>query len=289
MIFSSLFKTKPVIDNASQAWIFDSFVWCLEHLDSSFFAKHSRLILPTNEFYPGKSNSINEMATSIFTKTSQYTGMTQWPIKLVLDSNFVEQPMPKLHLDSNMRGDKANIRHAIQPNNTHIQYSIAGETLAPRLNNNINIAFSAEQLNQPQDMIAYLVQVQARILLNQYSASNLNVLPPGGKALSAQSVDLIACFMGFGVVFANTAYQFKGGCGSCNNRNLNRHAALPELETTYALALFCVIKGINLSSFKKTLKKHLQKPFSQAHREISQTLQQPSSSQHQKLKAFMTN
>jgi hypothetical protein len=36
-MLSSLFKTKPVIDKASEAWILDSFTWCLEQLDGSFF------------------------------------------------------------------------------------------------------------------------------------------------------------------------------------------------------------------------------------------------------------
>ncbi len=286
-MLSSLFKTKPVIDKASEAWILDSFTWCLEQLDGSFFTEHSRLVKPTNEFYPGKSSSIEEMATSIFTNTLKYTGMSQWPLKLVKAKSFIQQPMPQLHLDSRMRGNNANIKLAAQQNNNHIQYSLARKTLTPTLNSSIDIAFSSEQLNQPQDMVAYLVQVQARILLSQHSANNINLSPPGGEGLFAQTIDLVACFMGFGVIFANTAYQFKGGCGSCNNRNLNRQAALPELETTYALALFCVLKGVTFSSLKKTLKKHLHKPFRQAHQEISLYLQEPSTAQHYQLKSFL--
>jgi hypothetical protein len=286
-MLSSLFKTKPVIDKASEAWILDSFTWCLEQLDDSFFAEHSQLVQPTNEFYPGKSSSIEEMATSIFNNTLKYTGMSQWPLKLVKAKKFIQQPMPQLHPDSRMRGENASIKLAAQHNYNHIQYSLAGEMLTPTLKTSIDIAFSSEQLNQPQDMIAYLVQVQARILLNQHSANNINTAFPGGKELLPQTIDLVACFMGFGVVFANTAYQFKGGCGSCNNQNLNRQAALPELETTYALALFCVLKGVTFSSLKKTLKKHLHKPFRQAYQEISLYLQEPSTSQHNKLKSFL--
>jgi len=288
-MFSTLFKTKPVIDKASEAWILDSFTWCVEQLDGSFFAEHSRLIQPTNEFYPGKSSSIEEMATTIFTNTLTYTGMTRWPLKLVTAENHLQQPIPQLQLNSCIRGENANIKLAAQQHNNHIQYSLAGETLTPILKSSIDIAFSPEQLNQPQDMIAYLVQVQARILLNQHSANNINIAFPGGKELLPQTIDLVACFMGFGVIFANTAYQFKGGCGSCNNRNLNRQAALPELETTYALALFCVIKGVTFSSLKKTLKKHLHKPFHQAHKEISLYLQQTTHPKHSKLKTFLVS
>jgi hypothetical protein len=286
-MLSTLFKTKPVIDKGSEAWILDSFIWCLEQLDDSFFTEQSQLILPTNEFYPGKSSSIEEMANTIFTNTSKYTGMSKWPLKLVMAKNFIQQPIPQLYLDSPIRGENANIKMAAHHNNNHIQYSLAGETLTPTLNTSIDIAFSSEQLNQPQDMIAYLVQVQAKILLSQHSVNNTNLPPPGGEKLLAQTIDLVACFMGFGVVFANTAYQFKGGCGSCNNQSLNRQAALPELETTYVLALFCVLKGVTFSSVKKTLKKHLHKPFRQAHKEINLYLQEPSTPQHNILKSFL--
>jgi hypothetical protein len=82
------------------------------------------------------------------------------------------------------------------------------------------------------------------------------------------------------VIFANTAYQFKGGCGSCNNRNLNRQAALPELETVYALALFSVIKDVDIKPIKKQLKPHLYKPFRQAYKEITLYLQETTNPNH---------
>ena len=94
--------------------------------------------------------------------------------------------------------------------------------------------------------------------------------------------------MGFGVVFANTAYQFKGGCGSCNNRNLNRQPALPELETVYALALFCVVKKVDIKPIKKELKSHLYKAFRQAHKEITLHLQQSTEPKHKLLSASIS-
>ncbi len=122
------------------------------------------------------------------------------------------------------------------------------------------------------------MQIQAGILVNQNG-----VLPPGGKEVLPQTIDLVACFMGFGIIFSNTAYQFKGGCGSCNNQNLNRQSALPELETVYGLALFCVIKCIEIQQVKKELKSHLYKPFRQAHKEIILYLQQTTNPEHKLL------
>jgi len=283
-MFSTFFKAKPLIDEESKEWIFDTFAWCIANLDGDFFHNNSELILPNNTFYPGSSSSVEEMADAIFTNTSKYTGMSSWPIRLVSSDGFIPQPMPQLFFDSTLRGENAIVTTEIvtaEIKSGEVSYKIEGEELIPPSihstpsTSTIDIAFHSSQLNQPQDLIAYLVQMQAGILVNQHGQ-----LAPGGKEVLAQTIDLVACFMGFGVIFANTAYQFKGGCGSCNNRNLNRQPALPELETVYALALFCVIKGVNIKPIKKELKSHLSKPFRQAHKEITLYLQQTTNPDH---------
>lgn len=288
-MFSTFFKAKPVVDEASKEWIFDTFSWCIEQLDGEFFKKNSELILPNNSFYPGSASSVAAMADKIFSNTLNYTGMTSWPLKLVSSEDFKQKPMPQLSFESRLRGESAKIGTKVAANinsevSSNISYKVEGEALVsseftsvPAVPT-IDIAFHSSQLNQPQDLIAYLVQVQAGILVNQHG-----LLPPGGKEVLPQTIDLVACFMGFGVIFANTAYQFKGGCGSCNNQNLNRQAALPELETVYALALFCVIKAVDIKPIKKALKSHLNKPFRQAYKEISLYLQQTTNPSHTRL------
>ena len=264
-MLSNFLKTTPVVDEASKEWIFDTFAWCMDQLDGEFFKNNSELILPNNTFYPGSSKSVEEMSAIIFSNTLKYTGLASWPIKLVPAEQFTQKPMPQLMFKSRLRGDSAQI--SINENDqiaNEVSYKVEGEKVTPV----IDIAFHPNQLNQPQDLIAYLVQIQASILVTQHGKET-----PGGKELLSQTIDLVACFMGFGVIFANTAYQFKGGCGSCNNQNLNRQAALPELETVYALALFCVMKGIEAKTIKKSLKSHLYKSFRQAHKEILLSVQ----------------
>lgn len=275
-MFSTLFKTKPIIDDGSREWIIDTFAWCFEQLDGNFFIHHSQLILPNNSFYPGSSSSVEEMANTIFNNTAKYTGMTAWPLRIVSSENFTPKPFPLLSVESSLRGEKCKIR-------CHNNYEVGNEGVPPA----IDIAFHSSQLNQPQDFIAYLVQHQAGILLNQQATISSSISYPGGKEVFAQTIDLVACFMGFGVIFANTAYQFKGGCGSCNNRSLNRQAALPELETVYALALFCVLKNSDIKPIKKALKSHLYKAFKQAHKEVSVYLERTSRSEYRQLIAKM--
>jgi hypothetical protein len=288
-MFSTLFKAKPVIDEESKEWVFDTFAWCIDQLEGDFFQKKSELILPNNTFYPGSSSSVEEIADTIFTNTLKYAGMTSWPIKLVSSDSFTQKPMPQLSFESTLRGENAMITSKVSAQtSSEVSYKVEGEALLPTIapsttpsRATIDIPFHASQLNQPQDLIAYLVQSQTSILVNQHGMIAPGAIDaPGGKEVLAQTIDLVACFMGFGVIFSNTAYQFKGGCGSCNNSNLNRQAALPELETVYALALFCVIKGVDIKSVKKELKSHLYKPFRQAHKEITLYLQQTTNPDH---------
>jgi len=247
-MLGQLFKKTPVVDEGTRAWIFDSFLWCLENFDAEFYNNESKVILPSNEYYPGKCSSGQEMAHTIFTNTLSYAGMSKWPIELVDVSNHQVEPMSQLALSYPLRGKASQIHFSTPAHSIKIPYQL-------------------DQIRQPQDFIAYIVQHLAGIMLAQ-----LNTSVPGGKELQPQAVDLIACFMGFGVIFANTAYQFKGGCGSCNIRALNRQSALPEVETVYALALFCVSKGINPSSIKPHIKSHLFKTLMKAYKEINKHL-----------------
>ena len=95
-MLSTFFKPKPVVDEASKEWIFDTFAWCIAHLDGDFFKNKSELILPNNNFYAGSSSSVEEMAGNIFANTTKYTGMTEGPIKLVPADSFRQKPMPQL-------------------------------------------------------------------------------------------------------------------------------------------------------------------------------------------------
>ena len=74
--------------------------------------------------------------------------------------------------------------------------------------------------------------------------------------------------MGFGVMMANSAYTFRGGCGSCFNAASNRQANLTENEIIFALAMFCKLKKITAKEGTLHLKKHFKRPFLTASRQI---------------------
>lgn len=245
-MLSRLFKTAPVIDLGSKDWILDTYLWAIEEFDLSVFSKQSQLILPTNEFYPGKVSSVHEMAQSVFNHTLNYAGMEAWPIKLVEPQQIQISSIPALVVGDTLRGDLAKI-------------SIVEQQLRT-----INISYNPAQVNQPQDLVSSFAQILSTILVMQAKTP-----PPGGKEFINQAIDLVACFMGFGVIFSNTAYQFRGGCGSCNNAKANRQASLSEPDTVYALAVFCVLKSITTRQVLPHLKSHLKKTFKDAVKELT--------------------
>ncbi len=247
-MLAKLFSPKEIIDQNTQNWIFDTFAWAIENFDINVLKNDSRLVLPTNEFYPGTVSSIDEMAQAMFVNTKIYAGMQNWPIQLTSNPPIAQTAIEDLRVGAIMRGEQADVA-----------LNFASEPLM--------LGYNANQVNQPQDLIAGISQALASILVISNKA-----LPPGGKEYLPQAIDLVACFMGFGVIFANTAYQFRGGCGSCNNASLNRQAALTEPETIYALALFCVLKKQPMKDVKGHLKAHLKKDFTNAYKSIEQSL-----------------
>lgn len=247
-MLNKLFKSTPVIDDSSRAWILDSFVWCIENLDGQYFFQSSELVLPNNQFYPGKMHSSAEMAEAIFIKTKDYAGLSQWPLNHNIDGISAPSTMAQLTFSGSFRGDSC---HIVNQNAIDV----------------IEIAMHPSQLKQPQDLIAYLAQTFAGITIKQRGLT-----PPGGNNMLAEMIDMVACFMGFGVIFANTAYQFKGGCGSCNIRALNRQAALPEGETVYALAVYIYLKKLKVKSIKPSLKPHLYKLLRRAYKDVESFL-----------------
>jgi len=248
-MFNRLFKKTPAIDENTGQWIFDTVAWAIEHFNVKSFQQETRLVLPTNEFYAGRVSSVNEMAANIFNHTLNYAGMTQWPLRLVSPEQPITTVLPLLKVDGALRGEKARI-----------EVSEGQPT--------IDLTFNANQINQPQDLIASYVQQLASMLVMQQKT-----LPPGGQEFLPQAIDVLACVMGFGVIFANTAYQFKGGCGSCYNPRANRQAALPENEMLYCLAVFSNLKNIENKQVVPHLKAHLRSSYKKMNKEVSQFLQ----------------
>lgn len=245
----NLLKSKPIIDDTSSRWLHDTFAWALEHFDDQYFSEKSQLILPNKVFFPDPANSVEQMADNVFKRVSQYCGLKNWPFELVAPQHYLPQ---NYQLQSPLIIQRGNQDD-----------SAAINQVMPVGIDSLKVSYDPVQLNQPQVMVSNYAAMLASYLIG-LSGSQV----PGGPDYRAPAIEVLAIFMGFGVMFANTAYAFRGGCGSCHNHAANRTAVLSENESVYALALFGVLKGIDNKQVTPHLKSHLRGLYKKAVKQI---------------------
>ena len=254
-----LFKAKPIIDADSKAWIDSAFAWALENFDNQFFSQRTELILPTKDYFPDPASSVEEMAANVFRRVSEYCGLEHWPFKLVEPQNFLPQ---QYQLNQPLL-----IKRGPLSDNQNLQQMIPDEA-------KFTVSYDPIQLKQPQVMVANYAA-----MLSSYLVGMSGINPPGDADHRAPAVEILAIFMGFGVMFTNTAYAFRGGCGSCHVHAANRVAVLSENECVYALALFAQLKGIEPKKVTPHLKKHLRGLYKQAFKQLEKAPEQQASLQ----------
>ncbi len=244
MILSFLEK-KPLLEDASSQWIFSAFSWALEQFDAELFYSDTILVLPSNEYFPGRADSMDGMAGLIFDQVKRYAGISHWPTQIADQNSCPLINTPKIQIQGALRGPDGIVQE---------QVSDEQRLLIP---------YNPQQLNNPEAMIASFAHIVAH-----YLGQMAKEPPPGGSEYWPHVTELLAIYIGFGLMFANSAFTFRGGCGSCYNPNANRDAYLSEIETTYALAIFAVLKEIPDSEVTRHLKKHLRGVYRRAAREI---------------------
>jgi len=239
------FKSKSVLDEDSIIWLFDTFLWAENFLDADIFYKQTLLVLPSNAFFPAKSNDLEEMSTLIFANVKQYAHLQHWPFQLVNQNNEVVEQVQLPYIEGAIRGTKV------------IDQSSKAE-------NSLLIPFNPIQSRNPQAIIAYFAQTLAyyALLLSPNKPENYQGNIP-------QLSEVIAVFMGFGVIMANSAFNYKNvTCGSCNTPSTERQSYLSQYDITYALAIFCVLKGINKKVVLASLKSSLRTFFKKAYKQV---------------------
>ncbi|WP_022941734.1 hypothetical protein [Psychromonas hadalis] len=244
----NFFKTKPLLTDDDARWIFNTFNWAMEHFDSEEFFQRTLLIQPSDQFFPGNIDSHQAMASTVFTATLKYTGLTHWPMQLVHPANVESQPPPFLnfHFSAGIKRDSSQ------------QGLPALISEFP-----LTITYNLNQTLKPEDLSASFAHY-----ISQHLVAQSQLVPLGGKQYFAEATEILTVLMGFGILMANSAYTFRGSCGRCYNADANRHASLSEDKMVFALALFCRLKGIKSKEATKHLKKYLRGYFKQAMKQI---------------------
>ncbi|MEN8177744.1 MAG: hypothetical protein ABFS39_03910 [Pseudomonadota bacterium] len=242
-----LFENKALLEESSSQWLFEAFAWSLDNFDANLFYSDTQLVLPTNQFFPGRVDSVDGMANLIFDQVKRYAGISHWPTRLADQSSCVILNAPQVEIRGALRGPDGIADE-----------SIKGER-------RLQIPYNPQQINNPEGMIAAFAHT-----LSHYMGQMAKTPPPGGVEYWPHVTELLAVYLGFGLMFANSAFTFRGGCGSCYNPNANRDAYLSEREATYAIAIFAVLKKLPNSAVSGHLKSHLRGFYKKAVKEIKQ-------------------
>ena len=236
-----LFRSKPPLDEDSVNWLFEAFGWTLRHFDQKLFYGRTQLITPSNEHFPGRAENPQEMAGLIFTQIRTHALMTHWPFRMVEQNQCGNTP--EISMNPPWR---------------------ATEMTEATSSNPIEVPFDARQMAEPEALIASYAH-----LLAHHLGTQPRQIPPGGEENWGPATEILAIYMGFGVMFANSAFTFKrGGCGGCGSQP-ERMNSLSQYDTTYALALFCTLKEIPNRQLLPHLKKSLRPFFKRAMKDIA--------------------
>lgn len=255
-MFSQLFKPKPLLDETSAQWMFDTFSWALRNFDAEVFFKESVLVTPSNEHFPGSESSAEGMANLIFNQVKAFAGMQHWPFRLV-DGNTYESPeegseLPRIQIEGPARG---------------------ATVVAPTTDENTQklvVLYLEEYLRDPEVLIANFAHTLAH-----YLGTTAKEAPPGGEENWPHVTELLAVFMGFGVMMADSANTTKiRSCSSCSGPAVERENFLSQYDVTYALAIFCCLKDIPTGQVVKQLKSSLRPFYKKAVKDVMSRKQQ---------------
>lgn len=90
-----IFTKKPLLDSETTQWLYDAYAWALECFGSDIFYDETILVTPTNKHFPDTVGNADEMASKVFDRVKQFSGMMNWECKLVAqneDANPIVSP-----------------------------------------------------------------------------------------------------------------------------------------------------------------------------------------------------
>ncbi len=252
-MFFNFKKNNPILDQESITWMFETFSWALDNFGVEAF-NASRLVNPSNEHFPGRANSVDEMAKLIFERVVVYAGMAHWPFQLTDQESLAAVPAPIISVGLLRSYD----------NQATLSLSDSNASNACIVN------YHPQQINDPQVLIGSYAHALAH-----YLATQAKQPPPGGQENWPHVTELLAVFLGFGIIMANSAYTNKvRSCGSCAGPLVERTNFLSQYDITYALAIFTASKNIPNAQVIPHLKKSLHSYYKKALKDIEQNQQQ---------------
>ncbi|WKL57768.1 hypothetical protein Q1W73_01945 [Asticcacaulis sp. ZE23SCel15] len=235
------FKEAPFLDHDTARWHVDNMCWLIRNLANTPSFTETKMILPTPGFFVTGDKTGHALAEAIFAQVKKYAGMEDWPVQLVSDVQIYE------------------------PNADLVQATSRQTPLGMFMHDHqgpVQISYAPQLLKTPANLIATFAHELAHYLLHSV-ADTLPCAPEEIEFLTDQT----ACFLGFGVFMANSAFVFEqwrdAGTGTQGWQG-RKSGYLPERDLVFDAALYIAAKGIDPEPAMKCLKPHLAQQLKKA-------------------------
>lgn len=227
------FSSKPYLSNQEFEFIESTFIWLLRNFGGEHFNTTTRLILPTNEFFDFKSDSLHEMVSATFIRVKELMGVQEWPctLNLVGGGNFDQ--------------------HTIKPEEFNSEALSVGDLDIDE--DGVTLTVNVDALVDPSQVVYVLSRE-----LSLYIISTSGQDHPAGSEFYSLVTDIASVFFGFGVFTVGSAFLFQQSASyESFGWRTHRMGNLTERQTLYALAIFCHIKKYDIENTFPFLKSHL--------------------------------
>jgi hypothetical protein len=230
-----LFRSKPLLDEASVNWLFSAFDWALRNLDREIFERRIHLVTPTNRDFPDLIEDRTRTAEILFARIKHHAAMDDWPCELVEQDPDIDLHVAPTVVLQNMPRDPAG---------TFLHRG--GDGKAAR------ITYNPALLRRPDDLTATLAHELAH-----YLGATIQEPPPGGEEYHEHATDILAIVLGFGIFQTASTFSFRQytdmGRGT-QGWETRRLGYLSSKESAYALAIFCSLKNLPSSEAARFLR-----------------------------------
>jgi hypothetical protein len=175
--------SKSPLEAEEEDWLAECWTWLLEEFGLGRL-KQVSLVLPSGEFFPPTKAKGAARAQHLFDCVKRLTGTENWPYKLVPQESRINPVLSGLAVVKNAPSDPAG-------------------TFAVEADGQIRITYDPDSISEPAKLIAtFAHEIAHGLVLTARSR------PPGGEEFEEYAVDVTTVFMGFGIVGANSAFEF---------------------------------------------------------------------------------
>lgn len=233
-----MFGRSPFLEPEISDWHVKCWAWLIDATGGLEDLRQTKLVLANADFFPPSEATGHARAEHILECVKTWAGMPEWQTRLVAQ--------PGLARRVSSLGSVTNGAH---PAGTFC-----------RTGNQGKISYDPDLLSRPVALIATLTHE-----LGHYLNGTFKYPPPEGVDYFEPATDVTACFLGFGLFGANSAFEFEQFTDfDSQGWRSSTLGYLSQREWLLNLAIFIALTGASPDDAKAELKPALRGDFKRA-------------------------